>query len=337
MAVSKRTSPGRMIPMKRLLCLLLAAALLLSPALAQDAPRTPLYEALTLLKFSLREEPETTRFLEEVPEDASVTVYEYNEDWCFISWHGCTGWARTRWLWSFRSLAPDKVSPPGYRACGGVVTLTEETLITGGKFKGLNAGPGVIVAVWDKTAGGYSLPVWRDGGEIPLSAGEYTAFTPWAEARPGDLIGGFTTYYHETTGAPLHLERAFNIALGCERIDGTVLSPGTQFSFNALCGPYRKKNGYQLAPNVSRSGQGYGGGVCQVSTTLFNAVLGLPLQVDAYACHQKSGVPYIPIGFDSAVGSYSDLLFTNTLPYPIRIQADPQGGAVTVLIYRAEE
>ena len=323
--------------MKRLVCLLLALSLLTAPAVAQETPRTPVYEALTLIKFSLRQEPETTNFLEEVPEDAFVKVYEYGEAWCFIGWQGHTGWARTRWLWSFRSLDPENAPPPGYRPVQGVVALTEETWITGGKFKGLNAGTGTQVAVWEQTDGGFSLPVWRDGGQIPLSAGEFTAFTPWADAQPGDLIGGFTTYYNETTGGSLHEERAFNIALGCERIDGTLLSPGEQFSFNFLCAPYRKNNGYQLAPNVSRSGQGYGGGVCQVSTTLMNAVLGLPLQVDAYACHQKTGVPYIPVSFDSAVGSYSDLKFTNALPYPIRIQADPQGGAVTVLIYRAEE
>ena len=52
--------------------------------------------------------------------------------------------------------------------------------------------------------------------------------------------------------------------------------------------------------------------------------------------HRERGVKYIPQWFDSAVGPYSDLKFTNTLPYPIQLWANPQGGALTVLIYRAK-
>ena len=60
----------------------------------------------------------------------------------------------------------------------------------------------------------------------------------------------------------------------------------------------------------------------------------LPLRITKWAIHRDSGVPYIPVGFDSAVGSYSDLRFINTLPYPLRVEAVPQNGVLTVLIYR---
>ena len=86
------------------------------------------------------------------------------------------------------------------------------------------------------------------------------------------------------------------------------------FSFNALCAPYRHSNGYELAPNVSTDGFGYGGGVCQVTTTLYNAALTLPLQIEEWALHSKQGAVYVPQFFDAAVGNYSDFTFVNLLP-----------------------
>ena len=121
-----------------------------------------------------------------------------------------------------------------------------------------------------------------------------------------------------------------------ERLNGLVLQPGEQFSFNAVCGPYQRANGYVKAPNISRSGYGVGGGVCQVSTTIFEAVLGLELQLDQWEVHQTSGVKYAPLNFDAAVGDRKDLKFTNTLGYPIRLEVRTQRGALTAYFYRTE-
>lgn len=66
-------------------------------------------------------------------------------------------------------------------------------------------------------------------------------------------------------------------------------------------------------------------------------MLGLPLQITEWTPHQESGVVYVPVSRDAAVGSASDFSFINILDYPIRIWAQPQNGVVTVLIYRAEE
>ena len=74
-----------------------------------------------------------------------------------------------------------------------------------------------------------------------------------------------------------------------------------------------------------------------MTTTLYNALLSLPLQIERWTVHRKIGVQYVPQFFDAAVGSYSDLVFTNTLPYPIAISAQPQNGVVTVLLLRAAE
>ena len=81
---------------------------------------------------------------------------------------------------------------------------------------------------------------------------------------------------------------------------------------------------------------GAAGGVCQLSTTLFGAVLGLNLDIGEFHVHRASGVEYAPLNFDCAVASFRDFTFTNSLEVPIRIEALTQHGALTVLLRCAE-
>ena len=167
--------------------------------------------------------------------------------------------------------------------------------------------------------------------------GTYHPFADWETAEPGDIIGGFTTFYGNQQGRGKAAAREHNISEGVKRIDGVAVEREETFSFNALCAPYRHSNGYELAPNVSTDGFGYGGGVCQVTTTLYNAALTLPLQIEEWALHSKQGAVYVPQFFDAAVGNYSDFTFVNLLPYGVQIHASAQNGVLTVLFCRAEE
>lgn len=321
--------------MRKLLCLLLLLMLPAAPgALAREQP---VYEANTHVEFHMRPAAESTAWGAKVPRDQKVQVYKYGEEWCHIGYQGSSGYCKTQWLWGFRSLDALNYSVPGYTANQGAVQLTADSWIQGGKLKKLPASAGTVICVSQKTDEKYLLPVWRGEGSIPLENGEMLGFDIWEEAAPGQLLYGFTTFYNEQLGKKMPMERAHNIALGSRRIHGTVLQTGEQFSFNALCGPYTKENGYLMAPNISRDGKGYGGGVCQVTTTLYNALVGLPLQIDQWAVHRYAGVDYVPQFFDAAVGSYTDLKFTNTMPYPIRISCLDQEGILTVLIYREGE
>lgn len=292
------------------------------------------YEAVMLKDSFLRRSAGGDRF-ERLPENTKVTVHEIGEVWSCVIFRKWAGYVETKNLARFRSLLPYEYAVPGRTVNSGILTLKKTARIKGDRFTGLDAPEGASICVTSADETACALAVWRGSGSLPSASGVYSAFVPWDEARPGDLIGGFTTYYNEKTGAPRAKERIHNITLACERIDGTELKPGRQFSFNKLCAPYSQNNRYLLANNISARGVGFGGGVCQLSTTLYNALLALPIQVDAVAVHRKSGVQYIPQWFDSAVGSYSDLKFTNTLPYPLRIWAQPQEGALTVLLYRA--
>lgn len=347
--------------MKKLLCMLLLTVLLMSAAVAETrATRTDLagpatqtdlsgvatqtdlaalYRAKMAKAAKMRQEPDTkSRFIVQVPDGAVVEIIRWGEKWSYCRYGSRTGYLLTDRMYELWRLGDEPL--PGMVYTTGVarfeapmhLEITDKS--SGDLFTGNDLTGGELIAAIDAAG---RVPFRR--GEVQLAAGTFT-FLPFAapqSARPGDLLYAFTTYYNDKVGGNLADERIHNIELAVERLTGTVLAPGEQFSFNALCGPYSKANGYLNAPNISRSGFGVGGGVCQVSTTIFEAVLGLELRLDQWEVHQTSGVKYAPVNFDAAVGSRKDLRFTNSLPYPIRLEVLTQNGAMTAFFYRADD
>lgn len=117
--------------------------------------------------------------------------------------------------------------------------------------------------------------------------------------------------------------RAENIRLAMAAFDGTILLPGQTFSFNDVVGKRTTQRGYQKALVYSINGisMGVGGGICQASTTLYNACLQANMQIDERNAHFFT-VPYVPLGQDSAVSfGIEDFRFTNTSGWPVRISA----------------
>ena len=131
--------------------------------------------------------------------------------------------------------------------------------------------------------------------------------------------------------------RISNIRLACSRFDNLILLPGEHFSYNATVGERTEESGFKLAPVYSGTDHqmGYGGGICQVSSTLYNAVLASDLQVDARTCHSMI-VGYLPIGLDATVDwPDTDFAFTNSRDYPVKLRAsvDDRGRSVTIEIW----
>lgn len=128
--------------------------------------------------------------------------------------------------------------------------------------------------------------------------------------------------------------RSANVALAAEKINETVLAPGEVFSYNEVVGPRTASAGFSPAP-VFENGetvQGMGGGVCQVSSTLYSAVLYADLDIVSRRNHSMS-VAYVPKGQDATV-SYGtiDFKFKNSTAYPIKILASAVGGKMNVAI-----
>ena len=114
-----------------------------------------------------------------------------------------------------------------------------------------------------------------------------------------------------------------NARRAARALEGVILPPGSEFSFNRAVGPWTADRGYVLAP-VSYEGElivDWGGGVCQTSTTLYNAALLAGLEIVERERH--SWAPrYVPPGLDAAVAvSSADLRVRNPYPWPVRLHA----------------
>lgn len=128
--------------------------------------------------------------------------------------------------------------------------------------------------------------------------------------------------------------RSANIKTASGTIDGLVLMPGESFSFNGVVGPRTIAKGYKEAGVYvqGRHDVGVGGGICQVSTTLYNAVLMANLKIDNRLCHSLP-VPYVPTGRDATVSYGSaDFVFTNTADHPIALDSTYANGSLTFRI-----
>ena len=145
-----------------------------------------------------------------------------------------------------------------------------------------------------------------------------------------DVLGSKTTYYNSSVKG-----RTTNIRLAAEAINGTVLQPGETFSLNGIVGRRTAAKGYQNAIIFQNGKQveGLGGGVCQVSSTVYGAVLYADLKVTERSCHQFQ-VSYTPVSQDAAVyyGS-QDFKFVNNTDNPIKIVASAGSGSLSVTIY----
>lgn len=129
--------------------------------------------------------------------------------------------------------------------------------------------------------------------------------------------------------------RCYNIKKSAEAINGTVLYPGEAFSFLNEVGPAGKEQGYKESTVYTSSGvaTGYGGGICQVSTTAYLAAIYGYFPITERHNHSYT-VGYVPLGFDAAVSwGGTDLRFKNNRPDPVKIVASADTGTITVSIF----
>ena len=132
-----------------------------------------------------------------------------------------------------------------------------------------------------------------------------------------DLLGSFTTSF-STSGA----DRSKNVNSGAKHVNGTVLYPGETFSMYETVAPFTAENGYAMAGSYLNGEvvDSMGGGICQVSTTLYNAVLRAELEVVERSPHSMT-VHYVELSEDAAIaGTYKDFKFVNSTEYPIYIE-----------------
>ena len=131
--------------------------------------------------------------------------------------------------------------------------------------------------------------------------------------------------------------RLVNISITCNTLNGTFIEPNQVFSFNAVVGQPSSARGYQEASIIidDHTATGIGGGNCQVSSTIYNAVLNAGNFTIVERHEHGKPVTYVPKGRDAAVSYGSvDFKFKNTNPYPIQIMANATEDEVSITILK---
>ncbi len=154
-----------------------------------------------------------------------------------------------------------------------------------------------------------------------------------ALGRIKNLLGTYTTSYASSSSS-----RKTNVQRAASLVDGHVLFPGEQISVYSCIAPIEVSNGYELAHAYVGTDvvDSPGGGVCQVATTLYNAVIRAELNVIQRNCHSMK-VSYVPVSADAAIaGGVLDLRFSNNLEAPIYIEALYDGANLSFNVWGEE-
>ncbi|MGV3465459.1 MAG: VanW family protein [Heyndrickxia sp.] len=170
--------------------------------------------------------------------------------------------------------------------------------------------------------------------EVPLQTIYPRVDSELLENLRGKSIGRYVTYFNSS-----NKERTHNIRLAANAINGHVIFPNETFSFNKVVGKRTIAKGYLPAPVIVRGelSEGIGGGICQVSSTLFNAVDKASVKIMERYSHSRR-VPYVPPNRDATVSWYGpDFKFKNPHNQPLLIRARVIGGQLFVNVLSSED
>jgi len=194
-------------------------------------------------------------------------------------------------------------------------------------------GTAVDVAASLKGGGVFALERPAEVLEIPVVLRRDAPSVTLADLQPIDsVLSAQTTVYNS-----YERDRTHNLKLAAKAVDGVVLKPGEEFSYNRIVGPRAKSLGFRDAP-IFVNGQiepGTGGGICQISTTVYQAALLAGMRIRQRS-HHSMAVRYAPPGLDATVAyGVLDLRFENPLKHAVYIKVEAQGGRAKATIYGA--
>lgn len=175
--------------------------------------------------------------------------------------------------------------------------------------------------IGDGSAESYEIPVTTTAAKVTAEKLEEVLFR--------DTLASCSTSLNEG-----NVPRTNNVRLASAAINGTILNPGGEFSYNNVVGERTTERGYQSAGAYSGNEiiDEVGGGVCQPSSTLYMAVLRADLEVTQRVNHSFT-VAYTPLGEDATVSwGGPDFCFKNDTDYPIKILAEQSNGQLTMTI-----
>ncbi|NLG57769.1 MAG: hypothetical protein GX540_05100 [Clostridiales bacterium] len=323
---------------------------LLQPAFGQELDLSGVkYTAKMRDNGALMTAPDTQAdTLGYVSAGSRVYILEVAPDWLFIrTQKGQEGYIRRARLAETSAQPLDPASDPAYAAvpCAYLGWVSGETPVLAAPQADADTlvtlYEGARLAFIDVTDGWARLIYHRQYGYVDtrqlkelLPLGEHMA-----EKDRSIPLSAYTSFY-KLGDEGSNQNRIINLDVACQRFELYTLAPGDKLDFNAHIGPYNRHVGYMPA-NVIVAGeiaQGYGGGTCQVSSTLYNTILQLPeIGILHRRAHGPSGASYLPHGADAAVGTKTqNFIIQNRFSFPVRIDGTVQDGALTIALYRAD-
>ncbi len=313
-------------------------------------PGTRLYTALlreSCKVYSDRDGERGINWFHTIRAGARVSIYKVEPAFVLISYENdhVTGYISREGLTDIRTVNPANTPPFGvefnhFIASVGAIDAPVTSLPGGGDLLiTLHRGARISFIGFEN---GYGKVIFhRVYGYVDSRLlKEITPVYERPEAAGADApIASYTSFYKITTDQS-NLNRMVNIAVACRLLEQMRLPPKGNLNFNRDIGPYTPERGYLRAGVLTKEGtrQGYGGGTCQVSSTLYNVVLQLPdIFILQRSAHGYQGVSYLPIGVDAAVGNnQQNFRFRNDYAFPLRIEAACQDGALTIAVYKAD-
>ena len=278
-----------------------------------------------------------------------VTIYEVLPSFVLAEYEGNVGYIIRTWVdENMTAINPETTPPYGVNPMKYVATLTQDnTKIhiepdANSEFFDITPNAGSKISIVDFVDGFAQVIYYRSYGYIDATQlTDLVTVSPIIDPLSNETpIAAFSSFFYFNTGDDGNEGRCLNIIRSCERMS-TILEPGEVLDFNNDVGPYKKANGYHAAPVLIDGGSqlGYGGGTCQSSSTLYNAIRQLP---DITVLHRRPHGPgcarYLPMHQDAAVGGGSEInfVFRNDYPYPLQIVADSTGeGSISIQIFKA--
>ncbi len=275
-----------------------------------------------------------------------VDILEVEPDWLLVRYRELTGFLRRSCLLDTSVVPLDPSSTPPYATvpCEWLAWVCDEAPVLSAPLEDaevlISLSDGARLALVDIRDGWGRVIFHRQYGYIDTRHFSEIQPVNRAEAPGNDApLAAYTSFYKITTDES-NLNRIVNLRVACERMASWTLFPGDRLDFNSQVGPYSRRNGYMPANALVKGEvvQSYGGGTCQVSSTLYNIVLQLPgVSVLKRRAHGPEAASYLPHGADAAVGSIAqNFVIQNLSPYPVRFDGTLQDGALTVAAYRAD-
>lgn len=337
--------------MKRFLCLALVLALLMITLPVRAEKLTALWTANPKISAPIYSEPSTqSKTLGRIYQGASVKVYSFDPEWAYINSSGVVGYVLRRHLESGKAIDSSTTPPFGVEMYGYVGTVGAN----GAKVRTeadesadvlIPLTAGTRISIIGVVNGWAYLAYYRQYGYVNTNElSELLPVCPEDDAGTDEApIATFTTYYVTGSDDVSKHGKEVNIGVNCDYINNEILQSGKTINYNNHYGPFYPSKGYVKGPVLIETGWGLGpgGGVCQVSSTMYNLLLQLPgITITLRRSHGPGSAEYLPADMDAAVGNEAkgiNFIFRNDYDFPIRFEAQAQDGALFLAIYKAME